>query len=143
MNDKEKPKLRLLAFMFLALLLWTPAITVAGTHQNTLPETSSVQWTPKEAVRHYAEKYGDNPEIALRIVNCESGFDPNAQNTTSTARGLYQTLKSTFNANAKAMGKDWTYENDASDQDKNAELGAYLLSVEGTSPWNASKFCWI
>jgi hypothetical protein len=64
--------------------------------------------------------------IPFYIVDCESGGDYDAQNPTSSARGAYQMLSSTYAEHCSAC--DWS----PADQD----LAAHRLYVEaGNSPW--------
>ena len=97
---------------------------------------------PREAVIYWARYYGADVETALRIVQCESGFVPTAKNKTSSARGLYQIIRGTFNSSVKAMGLTYTHEKDALDTEINAQVGGWLLSQAGTTPWASSEFCW-
>lgn len=56
-------------------------------------------WTDssiRERIKTMAEEYGVNVNTALRIANCESGFNPSASNRTSTAKGVYQFLDGTW-----------------------------------------------
>ncbi len=43
-----------------------------------------------------ANEYGVNPETALRIANCESGYKYAAKNPYSSATGVYQWLEGTW-----------------------------------------------
>lgn len=58
-------------------------------------------WPTKDEIKKYiileSDKHGINPVTALRIANCESGFDRTAKNPSSTAAGIYQFLDSTWN----------------------------------------------
>lgn len=55
-----------------------------------------VETIPEMITRKAIENNVD-PETALRIANCESGFNPQAKNKTSSASGLYQFINSTWN----------------------------------------------
>jgi hypothetical protein len=64
--------------------------------------------------------------IPYYIVACESGGDYNAQNPTSSARGAFQMLDTTYATYCSAC--DWS----PADQD----LAAHRLYVEaGSGPW--------
>jgi hypothetical protein len=64
--------------------------------------------------------------IPWYIVNCESSGDYNAQNPTSSARGAYQMLDSTYAAYCSAC--DW------SPRDQDVAAGR-LYREQGASPW--------
>jgi len=52
--------------------------------------------TVQEKIIDYADTYGVERETALRIANCESGYNPLAKNKTSSATGIYQFINSTW-----------------------------------------------
>lgn len=73
----------------------------------TAPSTSDApQLTPEPDSDSIGELWGRiqaaagaagiDPEAAVRIAACESSLNPKAQNATSTAKGLYQFLDSTW-----------------------------------------------
>lgn len=45
-----------------------------------------------------ADYFGSETDLALRVMKCESRGDPNAQNRRSSAAGLFQILKGTWQA---------------------------------------------
>lgn len=71
------------------------------------------------------------------IIACESGGDARAQNSSSTASGLYQFINGTW----KAYGGSTARAKDASVAEQH-RVAARLFAAEGYSPWNASKSCW-
>lgn len=81
--------------------------------------------------------WGVNPNLAVRIVECESGFKPYVQNKQSSAYGLFQFLNSSWSTVQIQMNKKLDRE-DPYDQ---IEAGLFWLK-KSTSPWNESKFCW-
>ncbi len=46
-------------------------------------------------------------EKALSVAKCESGFNPKAKNPTSSASGVFQIIRSTWNAYAEAGESVW------------------------------------
>ncbi|MGW4487852.1 aggregation-promoting factor C-terminal-like domain-containing protein [Amycolatopsis sp. NPDC004368] len=76
------------------------ALTKVGVDRLTAMLTTAVGGSPEviAAVRAVAATFGwgDGPQWAAlqSLVNGESGFDPNAANPTSSARGLFQKLTS-------------------------------------------------
>ena len=67
----------------------------------SIPYKGSVeQWLP--LVMSYFS--GADVDIAMRIISCESRGNPNAKNRSSTAAGLWQFLRSTWDRAARATG---------------------------------------
>lgn len=80
--------------------------------------------------------------LLYRIEGCESGHNPLARNTHSTAKGSLQFLDGSWKHYGKQLwGNDWVNKSVFSLTDSR-ELGQYVLNRYGTSPWNASKSCW-
>lgn len=88
----------------------------------------------------YAEQYGVDPVLMSKIVSCESGYNQYAKNSRSTASGYGQFIAGTWRSTISALG--WDPATSPFDGEKNLEATAYLISVRGTSPWNASRGCW-
>lgn len=81
------------------------------------------------------------PAVLERIAQCESHNIANAKNPNSTASGRFQFLKSSWEGYGKELwgsieGKDVFSAKD------NTELALYVYRRYGTSPWNASRYCW-
>lgn len=70
----------------------------------------------------------DQVEKALRVMACESGGDPYADNPRSTAAGLYQFLASTWAATPYAASSVY-------DPTSNVAAAAWLWSRQGWTPW--------
>lgn len=76
-------------------------------------------------------------EKIYKIIECESGWNPEAINTKNKNgtydRGLFQSnsihIKTLSNENAFNFKK-------------NIDWGINLFKRQGTSPWNSSKTCW-
>lgn len=76
-----------------------------------------------------------------RIIMCESGGNPTARNSHSTAKGLAQFLDSSWRYYGLILwgsleGKDVFNPND------NRELASFVLRRYGTSSWSESRSCW-
>lgn len=88
------------------------------------------QWRPLVAAHFPA----DDVDIALRVMGCESGGNPNAKNPNSSASGLFQMLKMWWNG-------EWYF--DPFDPEQNVIHAAKLWgNGSGISHWNASRHCW-
>lgn len=127
-------------FLFLAVLLII-ALFFAPRETKAVPPLfeDAPETTPKMMVMQYALSYGVNPELALAIASCESQLKPYAKNAKSSAKGLYQFLNSSWEGFSR---EKWGMVPNVLNPRYNAELGAYVLSTYGTSPWDSSKDCW-
>ena len=76
---------------------------------------------------------------ALAVISCESGGDPNAQNPSSGAAGLFQHIPRYWAERASAVGLPGA---SIFDPVANVSAAAYLVYSVGWSPWNASSGCW-
>lgn len=91
----------------------------------------------KALINYYSAQYGIDPTVPLLVANCESGYRWDAKNSTSTASGVFQYLKSTW-ANTSA-GKQGISVFDA---DANVHMAIAAIANGGIYHWNASKHCW-
>lgn len=82
------------------------------------------------------------PPILARIEWCESKNNPLAKNPNSSASGLFQFLKGTWNFYGKKLWGDDLVNRDIFDANDSIELAKYAYSLNGTSDWQASKDCW-
>jgi LysM repeat protein len=73
------------------------------------------------------------------IMKCESGGNPRAQNSGSTASGLYQFLDSSWKA--YGGGKYSARAKDASVAEQ-TEVANAAFRRSGLTPWKASQHCW-
>ncbi len=85
-----------------------------------------------------SQRNGADPTIAVRIARCESGFNPTAQNKTSTASGLFQFLTSTWESQSVKYGITG-YKNDPYLQ---IELATKIMADQGYGRWESSIGCW-
>jgi hypothetical protein len=81
----------------------------------------------------------ENVDLALRIISCESGGDPNAQNRRSGAAGLFQHIPRYWEARTAAAGLPGA---SIFDPIANVAVSAYLAYADGWSHWSASAACW-
>jgi len=99
-----------------------------NTAANTAPVGSSanVNSTPnveggiRGVVNQAANKYGLPPELLQRISGSESGHNPRAKNSASSAEGLFQFIPSTWAGMGGKPGEQ-------SDPVKNADLGGKFI----------------
>lgn len=81
------------------------------------------------------------PEVLLRIRYCESRDNYTAANPSSSARGAYQFLTSSWAAygHRDRYGVDQAHLATPAQQD---EAALITWQRDGTRPWNASRSCW-
>jgi hypothetical protein len=89
------------------------AIATAG------PDGDRAEWE-----RLIWELWGVSAVTALRVVGCESRWDPNSVNPRSGATGLFQILAGPL------------------DPEENIGLAYRMWLTRSWSPWNASRSCW-
>jgi soluble lytic murein transglycosylase-like protein len=92
-------------------------------------------------IHKWANYYGVDKDLALRIAHAESGLNCKVQNKDSSAGGLFQFINSTFLNTQKRLGKPQDISRKY-DCDENAELGIYLLSKGELQHWKASRSVW-
>ena len=100
----------------------------SNTAANTAPVVSSanINSTPnveggiRGVVNEAANKYGLPPELLQRISGSESGHNPRAKNSASSAEGLFQFIPSTWAGMGGKPGEQ-------SDPVKNADLGGKFI----------------
>lgn len=96
---------------------------------------------PERNIRYFADLYGVDYVLAKAIAECESQFNPKAENP-SGADGLYQFIPGTWKYyGQKKWGAEWLTK-DVFDYGDNAELALWVLANYGTGDWNASAWCW-
>ena len=94
-------------------------------------------------VSHYSMKYGVSETVALSLMNCESEFDPNAENPNFDEEGVHWSTDygywqlNDYHQEETMANMGWDIRNP---QD-NLEAGFWLLSTAGTTPWGASNPC--
>lgn len=88
-------------------------------------------------VRHYLAEYGASDSLGIAIVQCESGFNANARNNVSSASGLYQFIRSTWEGTAIRMGlpEYQDHKQYSLNAEVNARFGAWLLANSGPQNW--------
>lgn len=86
------------------------SLNPSSTPSPTITPSATPTPTPKayKIIQKISETWKDEPKedlmLALRISDCESGFNINAKNKTSTASGLFQFISDTWIRVRKYMG---------------------------------------
>ena len=82
---------------------------------------------------------GLDTELYLAIIKCESGFNPKARNSVSTATGICQYIQATWLEGVKERGLDWTL-NDRLDYKKSLDMMIWHIEIKGEiSRWECLK----
>lgn len=77
-----------------------------------------------------------------RIGWCESRNDPNAQNPTSSAKGRFQFLDSSWKYYGYKLWGSRLSEKDQYSYADSTELAYFVVTLNGYKDWSSSKECW-
>lgn len=81
----------------------------------------------------------DQVDKAMAVMACESGGNPNADNPSSSAAGLFQFLKSTWDNMVPLSVTGGSYASgQVYDPEANVRAAAWLLAAEGWSQWSCA-----
>lgn len=95
----------------------------------------------KAEMKAYAQQlFGDDLEKANKVIACESGWKPNAQNSTSSAGGLGQFIDSTWIRYRQRMGRDTSLDLKYNWIEA-LETMHYAVRTNGWGDWYASVHC--
>jgi soluble lytic murein transglycosylase-like protein len=112
-----------------ALPTATPTPTAEPTPLPSTPAPSDLE----SMFERYGNEYGVDKELLKKIAKCESGFNPNANNS-GMYLGMFQFASQTWVANRNRMGLDSN-----PDLRTNAEeaikTAAYVISKSGPGAW--------
>jgi len=90
-------------------------------------------------IRSSADEFGVDADLLLGVAVCESGLNVTAKNRSSSARGLFQFLDTTWDSQRHRL--DYAPE-DILDPVASSRVAASMISEGGLSAWNASRHCW-
>ena len=93
----------------------------------------------EHVIREAAAEFGVDPDLMVRIAECESGLHTMADNPRSDAMGLFQHLHRYWPGRAEAVGQGGA---SVFDPVANSRAAAWMIASGGTSPWNPSRGCW-
>lgn len=91
-------------------------------------------WTMsfEEYARMQARGSGLDEDRVIRIMMCESGGNPYAKNSSSSAFGLFQFISGTWQSTKKRAGRlDWEQDNAV----HQIEAAIWLIKTDGFSHW--------
>lgn len=101
---------------------------VVKTETEEIEAEKSVQ----DKIVYYADIYGVDKDTALKVAECESGFNPKAENIEGSATGVYQWIRKSWKNNC---------EGDVYNADANIICFAQNFNKH-PEWWSASKGCW-
>jgi len=122
------------------------AVPVATAYVRQVSEAESqvsaqdTGMTIEEQIRKIAKDFKD-VDVLVKIATCESSLNPKATNGTSSATGLFQYLKGTWEEAVKIRGLDWTLE-DRTNIEKSTDMIMWHIERGNLSKWDESKNCW-
>ena len=118
-----------------------PTTTVATPSPRVLAPAPAPAPRPVEEWRALVSAYfaPEHVDLALKIISCESGGDPNAQNPSSGAAGLFQHIPRYWEARVAGAGIPGA---SIFDPIANVAASAYLAYTDGWGHWSASAGCW-
>lgn len=120
-----------------------PAAEVPLVRASTSPRIVAPPPAPRpvEEWRALVSAYfaASDVDKALRVISCESGGDPNAQNLYSGAAGLFQHIPRYWETRSAAIGLAGA---SIFDPVANVSAAAWLVYTVGWEPWAASAGCW-
>lgn len=128
---------RSIATMFLSFLVAISVHSKIANSDYIPPKLQVIEATPIASRTEFKLMVVDafpNDAVMVRIANAESGFNPKAKNSNSTAKGLFQILDSTWKSNG-CIG-------DVYNPVDNIACAKLLYTRNGTHPWLASKSGW-
>lgn len=113
MKNKSIAKWATIAYvtggLAIALCLYTVAMYTEGIKAGRMIEAATIKRVVnpnkediQAEIKRQAELFGVNVQLALDLAQCESNFDWNAKNPTSTARGVYQWTIASWDATLSA-----------------------------------------
>jgi hypothetical protein len=122
-------------------LVETTTTTVAAPIPRVLAPAPAPAPRPVEEWRSLVSAYfaPEHVDLALKIISCESGGDPNAQNPSSGAAGLFQHIPRYWDARVAGAGMPGA---SIFDPIANVAASAYLAYSDGWGHWSASAGCW-
>jgi len=100
------------------------------TVEKPLEATTGANTVVEGDITNYIKQvFGEDSEDALRIAFCESKLDPEAKNPNSSATGIFQILRGTWEGNTDEPFSE------AVNYKKNIEVAKTLFDARGWQPW--------
>lgn len=128
--------------------------TIGHTWPRYMREAAQLRAYLRAAARNKMMACSRDPHCAVRlasfmhhgpyrlidsVVTCESGYNPAADNTSSTAGGLFQFLEGTWESSAPSFGMGGRSRYEVWPA---AWVGSGMIAQGGIGHWAASQGCW-
>jgi soluble lytic murein transglycosylase-like protein len=111
---------------------------IEANNKTTEPDLSTTEGI-KEYIKIKAIENNIDPVKALAISACESGNNPKAKNPNSSASGLWQFTRGTFEDGIRWRGlSGWTIE-DRFDPIKSTDMTMWFVKKEGWGRWDCYR----
>lgn len=117
-----------------------PVDAISAWHQEWAISQILADDRPVERWRPLVEAFfpEDQVDTAMRVMACESGGNPQAKNPTSTAAGLFQFLRGTWNWVADEIGLPRYRTGAPTDPVMATKAAVWLQQTGGWAHWE----CW-
>jgi hypothetical protein len=99
-----------------------PKMVLIGVH---------IEWTEERIKREIREVFPEQPELMIRVAECESQLDRYAEGPTSDF-GVFQLHEPSHDLSGV----------DVFDPKENIAFARKLYDANGLQPWEASRHCW-
>ena len=140
-NFRTRTTRKVVVFLLALSVTFPVPLNLTGAAVQPRPVVPSPAPSAAKIIHRWADYYGVDKDLAVRIALAESGLNCKVRNKNSSAGGLFQFINSTFLNTQKKLGKPQDISRKY-DCNENAELGIYLLSKGELQHWNASRSVW-
>jgi len=121
--------------MNLVAIIASFVVAITGTTTMPVIDYNSTTTERVAIIREIDEVFEDNAEVMKRIGDCESDLIPEAKSTSSTATGVFQILKGTWEDH-KCEGNRKNYKDNIACAKKIHD------GPQGLGAWSESFKCW-
>lgn len=116
------------------LLVLVPLIALAQPLETEEVKINPRDLSTDQQVIYFSNLYGGDAEVALKVMECESGGNHQVTGDGGRSNGIFQFQRSTFNRMEKILGEDLNYDS----QFDQVKLASFALSKpELAREWTA------
>ena len=145
METKDPPSINLFALTVLVLIGLLFGLIAgdvkekiySGYNDNFVSAVNSPVFIKNQTLASMSSDI-DTYQLAYKIIQCESSWNPNAKNKGSSAYGLGQFINGTWDY----VQNKWNMELDRDNPDDQMYALVRLLEEEGPRHWESSRQCW-
>jgi soluble lytic murein transglycosylase-like protein len=125
--------------IFVLIMVITTPLIISNEPTNYAVKGDYVVLSPQEYAKTYADQYNVSSEQLIKVMKCESNFDPEAYNGSDQnggSFGIMQFQKSTFYSYSKKL----EIENpDIKNVEQQIKVSAYMFSLGQSKQWSCSR----